>query len=89
MLRVQSDAVLRDDMIETFRRAYESGKPLLMTDSEGRELILMSREAFEKKMLDEEIYWKLHEAELEEQYTDKLYTPEEVYKSAMGIIRGG
>jgi len=42
-------------------------------------MVVMSIEAYERKMFESEIYFKIKEAELEAKSTDKRYLKEEVF----------
>ncbi len=42
-------------------------------------MVVMSIEAYERKLFKDEVHFKLKEAELEAKSTDKRYTHEEVF----------
>jgi hypothetical protein len=42
-------------------------------------MVVMSIEAYERKLFESEVYFKLKEAELEAKSTDKRYSHEEVF----------
>ena len=50
-----------------------------MTKNGYGDMVVMSIEAYERKLFDSEIYFKLKEAELESKSTDVRYSHEEVF----------
>ena len=49
-------------------------------------MVIMSYQAYQNFLLDLEIDIKLAQTEIEEEYNDKRYTPEEVYESMLAAI---
>ena len=72
---------LRDHFADITRLAHETAEPMLLTDSDKGELVLMSREALEDMFFKLEVDLKLRQSELEEKSGVKLYSMEEVYQA--------
>lgn len=62
-----------DDISQT---VHETGRPVFLTG----DMVLMSMEAYEQIQVENEIYTKLHEAELQAAKSTKRYTSEEILK---------
>jgi hypothetical protein len=52
---------------------------VFLTKNGYGDMVVMSIEAYERKLFESEIYFKLKEAELEAKSTDVRYTHEEVF----------
>jgi len=63
------------DILQLVRKDIE---PVFLTEDGREDMVVMSMEAFEKINLDNEIYTKLKEAEIEARTTDVRYSHEEV-----------
>ena len=50
-------------------------------------MVVMSIEAYERKLFKDEVHFKLKEAELEAKSTDKRYTHEEVFSKLRATLR--
>ena len=54
-------------------------EPVFLTKNGYGDMVVMSMEAYERKLFESEIYFKLKEAELEAKSTDKRFSHEEVF----------
>ncbi|PAV27809.1 prevent-host-death protein [Virgibacillus profundi] len=70
---------LRNSFADISRMVHESSEPIYLTKNGYGDMVVMSIEAYEKKMFESEVYFKLKEAELEAKSTNKRYTHEEVF----------
>lgn len=71
-----------DDISQT---VHETGRPVFLTKDGYGDMVLMSMDAYEQIQVENEIYAKLHEAELQAAKTTKRYTSEEILKE---LIQG-
>ena len=72
---------LREHFADITRLAHETAEPMVLTDGESGELVLMSREALGDMLFNLEVDLKLLESEQEEENGDRLFTPEEAYRA--------
>ncbi|WP_068676925.1 type II toxin-antitoxin system Phd/YefM family antitoxin [Oceanobacillus sp. Castelsardo] len=70
---------LRNSFADISRMVHESSEPIFLTKNGYGDMVVMSIEAYERKLFESEVYFKLKEAELEAKSTDKRYTHEEVF----------
>lgn len=70
---------LRNNFADISRTVRETGEPVFLTKNGYGDMVVMSIEAYEKKLFESEIYFKLKEAELEAKSTDKRYSHEKVF----------
>lgn len=70
---------LRNHFADISRVVHESAEPVFLTKNGYGDMVVMSIEAYEHKLFESEIYFKLKEAELETKATDKRYSHEEVF----------
>ena len=66
-----------DDIAQT---VHETGRPVFLTKDGYGDMVLMSMEAYAQIQTENEIYAKLHEAEMQAATSDKRYTSEEILK---------
>lgn len=79
MIRPVSD--LRNNFADISRVVHETSEPIFLTKNGYGDMVVMSIEAFENKMFESEIYFKLKEAELEAKSNDIRYTHEQVFSN--------
>ena len=79
---------LRDHFADVMRLAHETEEPMLLTGGDAGEMVLISRESFQKLLFHLEVDLKLQEAERVEEQTEVRYSFDDVYQSAVKIIRG-
>ncbi len=79
MPQIRPISDLRNHFAEISKVVHETGEPIFLTKNGYGDIVVMSIEAYERKMLVNEIYIKLKEAEVEAKSTDFRYTHEEVF----------
>lgn len=77
---------LRNNFSEISRVVHETAEPVFLTKNGYGDMVVMSIEAYERKLFESEIYFKLKEAELEAKSTDKRYSHEEVFSDLRGRL---
>ena len=81
---------LQNHLDEISKIAHETGQPVFLTKDGHVDIVLMSMEAYENLQFESEMYFKLREAELEAEMTDKRYSSKEVLKAmkeaASGVV---
>jgi len=77
MIRPVSD--LRNSFAEISKIVHETSEPVFLTKNGYGDMVVMSIEAYERKVFDSKIYLKLKEAELEAKSTDVRYSHEEIF----------
>lgn len=70
---------LRNNFADISRTIHETAEPVFLTKNGYGDMVVMSIEAYDRKLFESEIYFKLKEAELEANSTDKRYSHEEVF----------
>lgn len=70
---------LRNNFADISKIVHETAEPVFLTKNGYGDMVVMSIEAYERKLFASEIYFKLKEAELEAQSTSVRYTHEEVF----------
>ncbi|SHK20578.1 type II toxin-antitoxin system Phd/YefM family antitoxin [Paramaledivibacter caminithermalis] len=70
---------LRNNFADISRVVHETQEPVFLTKNGYGDMVVMSIEAYERKLFESEIYFKLKEAELEAKTTDKRYSHKEVF----------
>lgn len=70
---------LRNNFSDISRIVHETAEPVFLTKNGYGDMVVMSIEAYERKLFESEMYFKLKEAELEAKSTDKRYSHKEVF----------
>ncbi|HHY05778.1 MAG TPA: type II toxin-antitoxin system Phd/YefM family antitoxin [Clostridia bacterium] len=70
---------LRNNFADISKIVHETAEPVFLTKNGYGDMVVMSIEAYERKLFASEIYFKLKEAELEALSTSVRYTHEEVF----------
>lgn len=70
---------LRNNFADISRIVHETAEPVFLTKNGYGDMVVMSIEAYERKLFESEVYFKLKEAELEAKSSDKRYTHEEIF----------
>lgn len=70
---------LRNNFSEISRIIHESLEPVFLTKNGFGDMVVMSIEAYERKLFESEIYFRLKEAELEVKSTNERYSHEEIF----------
>lgn len=69
---------LQDCLDDISKTVHESGQPVFLTKDGYNDMVLMSIEAFVHLQIENEIFEKLHEAELQAKRSSKRYSSSEV-----------
>lgn len=77
---------LRNNFADISRTVHETAEPVFLTKNGYGDMVVMSIEAYESKLFESEIYFKLKEAELEAKSTEKRYSHEEVFSDLKARI---
>ena len=70
---------LRNNFAEISKIVHETAEPVFLTKNGYGDMVVMSIEAYERKLFASEIYFKLKEAELEAKTTDQRFSHQEVF----------
>ena len=79
MRHIRPVSDLRNSFAEISRIVHETSEPVFLTKNGYGDMVVMSIEAYERKLFESEIYFKLKEAELEAKSTDVRYSHEEIF----------
>jgi len=79
MPQIRPVSDLRNNFADISRIVHETGEPVFLTKNGYGDMVVMSIEAYERKLFESDIYFKLKEAELEAKSTDKRFTHKEVF----------
>ncbi|WP_080873648.1 type II toxin-antitoxin system Phd/YefM family antitoxin [Oceanobacillus timonensis] len=87
MVNIRPVSDLRNNFTDISRTIHETSEPVFLTKNGYGDMVVMSIEAYERKMFESDIYLKLKEAEIEAKSTDKRYTHEEVFSELRSRIK--
>ena len=79
MPQIRPVSDLRNKFTDISKIVHETTEPIFLTKNGYGDMVVMSIEAYEHKLFDSEIYFKLKEAELEAKSTNVRYSHEEVF----------
>ena len=79
MPQIRPVSDLRNNFTEISRIIHETSEPIFLTKNGYGDMVVMSIEAYEKLQFENEVYFKLKEAELQAKSTDMRYSHEEVF----------
>ena len=79
MSHIRPVSDLRNNFTEISRIVHETSEPVFLTKNGYGDMVVMSIEAYERKLFESEIYFKLKEAELEAKSTDVRYSHDEIF----------
>ena len=79
MPKIRPVSDLRNNFADISRIVHETAEPVFLTKNGYGDMVVMSIEAYERKLFESEIYFKLKEAEWEAKSTDLRYSHEEVF----------
>ncbi|WP_094603879.1 hypothetical protein SPSIL_042930 [Sporomusa silvacetica DSM 10669] len=79
MAQIRPVSDLRNNFADISRVVHETAEPVFLTKNGYGDMVVMSMEAFERYQFESEVYFKLKEAELEAQTTNKRYSHKEVF----------
>jgi len=86
MQRIRPVSDLRNNFADLSRMVHKTAVPVFLTKNGYGNMVVMSIEAYERRLLESEIYFKLKEAELEAKSTDKRYSHKEVFSDLRSRI---
>ena len=89
MPQIRPVSDLRNNFAEISKIVHESREPVFLTKNGYGDMVVMSIEQYEKLQLENEIFIKLKEAELEARTTDVRYSHAEVFGKAREQIADG
>ncbi|WP_040984478.1 type II toxin-antitoxin system Phd/YefM family antitoxin [Oceanobacillus jeddahense] len=87
MVNIRPVSDLRNNFTDISRIIHETSEPVFLTKNGYGDMVVMSIEAYERKIFESDIYLKLKEAEIEAKSTDKRYTHEEVFSELRSRIK--
>ena len=79
MPQIRPVSDLRNNFADISKMVHETAEPVFLTKNGYGDMVVMSIEAYERKLFESEIYFKLKEAELEAKSSDKRFLHEEVF----------
>ncbi len=86
MQHIRPVSDLRNNFADISRVVHETAEPVFLTKHGYGDMVVMSIEAYESKLFESEIFFKLKEAELESKSTAKRYSHEEVFSDLRSRI---
>ncbi len=88
MNNIRPVSELKNDPDSIIRTVHETSLPVFLTEKGYGDVVIMSMDAYEDMKFENEVYFKLLEAEREAEETDVRYTAEEVFASARKAASG-
>jgi prevent-host-death family protein len=88
MPKIRPVSDLRNNFAEISRIVHETSEPVFLTKNGYGDMVVMSMEAYERYHFESEVYFKLKEAELEANTTQKRYSHEEVFAELRKELTG-
>ena len=79
MSQIRPVSDLRNNFATISKIVHETAEPVFLTKNGYGDMVVMSIEAYEQRLFENEVYFKLKEAELEAKSTDKRYSHQEVF----------
>lgn len=79
MPQIRPVSDLRNNFADISKAVHETAEPVFLTKNGYGDMVVMSIEAYERKLFESKIYFKLREADLEKKSTNKRYSHEEVF----------
>lgn len=86
MLQIRPVSDLRNNFADISKIVHESAEPVFLTKNGYGDMVVMSIEAYEYKLFESEIYFKLKEAEMEAKSADKRLSHEEVFSDLRAML---
>jgi prevent-host-death family protein len=78
---------LRNNFAEISRIVHETSEPVFLTKNGYGDMVVMSIEAYEQRLFENEVYFKLKEAELEAKTDGRRLSHDEVFSALREEIR--
>jgi len=79
MPQIRPVSDLRNNFTDISRIVHETSEPVFLTKNGYGDMVVMSMETYELHQFKSEVYFKLKEAELEAETTNKRYSHKEVF----------
>ena len=79
MPQIRPISDLRNKFTDISRVIHETSEPIFLTKNGYGDMVVMSIETYVKLQFENEVYFKLKEAELQAKSTDMRYSHEEVF----------
>ena len=70
---------LRNNFTDISKEVHETNEPIFLTKNGYGDMVVMSLDSFEKLKFENDIYFKLKEAEFESELTSKRYSHDDVF----------
>lgn len=86
MPQIRPVSDLRNNFAEISKIVHETAEPVFLTKNGYGDMVVMSIEAYERKLFESEIYLKLKEAELEAKTTGVRYSQEEIFTNLRAAL---
>ena len=77
---------LRNNFAAISKLVHETAEPVFLTKNGYGDMVVMSIEAYERKLFESDIYIKLKEAEFESKTADKRVSHEEVFSNLRAML---
>ena len=87
MAEIRPVSDLRNNFADISKAVHENEEGVILTKNGHPDMVVLSYEANDRRMLENEIYLKLMEAELEARTTTVRYTHEEVFEKLYAKLR--
>ena len=88
MSQIRPVSDLRNRFAEISREAHENPDGVVLTKNGYADMVVMSYDAYTRKKLEEEVYLKLMEAELQARTTTERLSHEDVFADLRARIEG-
>ncbi|MCL1872854.1 MAG: type II toxin-antitoxin system Phd/YefM family antitoxin [Clostridiales bacterium] len=89
MPQIRPVSDLRNNFTEISRIVHESREPVFLTKNGFGDMVVMSIAQYEKQQLENDVFFKLKEAEAEAKTTAKRYTHSEIISEVRERIQNG
>jgi len=89
MPQIRPVSDLRNKFAEISKIVHESREPVFLTKNGYGDMVVMSLEHYEEIQLENEIFIKLKEAELEAKTTDVRYSHSEIFSNVREQLTNG
>jgi PHD/YefM family antitoxin component YafN of YafNO toxin-antitoxin module len=79
---------LQDNFAEISKTVRETAQPVFLTEGGYGSMVVLSMEAFQNMQFENEVYFKLREAQHEAAHTNLRHSSEDVFAAMTEAIRG-
>lgn len=86
MIHIRPISDLRNNFTEISRLVHEENEPVYLTKNGHGDMVVMSLETYEKKLMEKEINYKLQEAAAEAESTYHRYNHEDVMSEMRKMV---